>query len=226
MEKLKGEAERISRDSGIACEVLTAEGKVSDMIVQAVCEMDYGLVVIGTHGFKGLRQKLFGADILKLVSRVPIPVFVMQEGSPLVETVGKIVLPVGGHHNFGLAVSAAQFFGSIFNTEVHLYSIHKPGFDWSQQLITNIEDTVRKLEENGIKVIRVKEEQDGFSTGYARQTLRYAKKVNANIMLIMSVSSADEYNAEKVYKETVLLNEYNIPVMCAGGGSPGYASNI
>ncbi|MCX6303994.1 MAG: universal stress protein [Bacteroidetes bacterium] len=218
-DRLTAEAESISKNNGISCEVLIKEGSVFDMIANTVCEKDYDLMVIGTHGATGIRQKLFGADILKLVARVPVPVLVVQEDSPLVETFSRIVLPVGSHDNFHQAVNAVLLFAGIYDVEVHLYSIHKPGFDWPLQMLTNIEESTRKFEERGVRMIRIKEEQTDFSPGYARQTLRYARSIGADTMWMMSVASQEYYYMAKAYKEAMLLNDAHLPVLCAGGGA-------
>jgi nucleotide-binding universal stress UspA family protein len=217
--KLNQEADTIRETTGVACEVLMKEGNVLELITYMVCERDYDLMVIGTHGFSGIRQKIFGADILKLVAKVPIPVMVLQEDSRLVEDFKCIVLPVASHENFRQAVEAVLLFAAIYDVEVHLYSIHKPGFEWPMQLLNNIEETTRKFEELGVRMIRIKEDQDDFSQGYAKQTLRYARSIGADTMWMMSVASQEYYYMAKVYQEAMLLNEYHLPVVCAGGGS-------
>jgi DhnA family fructose-bisphosphate aldolase class Ia len=68
-------------------------------------------------------------------------------------------------------------------------------------------------------MIRIKEDQDDFSQGYAKQTLRYARSIGADTMWMMSVASQEYYYMAKVYQEAMLLNEYHLPVVCAGGGS-------
>ncbi len=142
---------------------------------------------------------------------------VVQEDSPLVESFRKIVLPFGSHDTFRFAVDAVLLFAAIYDVEVHLYSIYKPGFEWPVQMLANIEETIKKFEERGVRMIRIKEEQDGFSQGYARQTLQYAQKNGADILAMMSVASEEYYYMSKSYKEAILLNEFHLPVLCAGG---------
>ncbi|MDP1621014.1 MAG: universal stress protein [Bacteroidales bacterium] len=215
--KLQADAEYFRQNEGVTCDVLIREGKVIDMIHLAAREKDFDLMVIGTHGFSSLRQKLFGADILKLVAKVPMPVLVLQEGTQVVESFTKILLPVGSHENFQAAVEAVLFFAGLYDVEVHLYSIVKPGFEWPKQMLTNIEEAERIFEENDVRVIRIKEEQDDFSPGYARQTLRFARTIGADAIVIMSAASQEYYFMAKDYKETMLLNDDHLPVLCAGG---------
>ena len=214
---LQAEAEKIRQTSGLNCENLIIEGNIFDVIPNVVCEKDYDLMVIGTHGIKGIRQMLFGADILKLVAKIPLPVLVVQEESPFIVSFHKLVLPVSSHVTFQSAVEAVLLFAGIYPIEVHLYSVHKPGFIWSDQLLKNIEEATQQFEARGVKMIRVKEEQNVYSQGYAKQTLNYAHSVGADAIWMISIPSKEEYYQAQPYKEAVLLNEFYIPVLCTGG---------
>ncbi|MFZ4520550.1 MAG: universal stress protein [Bacteroidales bacterium] len=218
IEKLKEEASLISKVEGVPCDVIVKTGNVLEQIVVMVCEKEYDLVVIGTHGSAGIRQKLFGADILKLVAKIPVPVMVVSEESPLIEEFNRIVLPVGSHDNFNQGVDAVLLLAGIFDVEVHLYSIQKPGFEWPARMLANIDETTRRFTEKGVKLVRKKEDQDDFSQGFARQTIRYARLIGADVLWMMSVASEDYYYMSKTYKESILFNEDHLPVLCAGGG--------
>ena len=159
-EKLLLDAERVHQNTAVTYDILLQEGNLFDSIPQTVCEKDYDLMVIGTHGVHGVRQMLFGADILKLVAKIPIPVLIVQEDSRLIDPFQKVVLPVGSHDTFNLAVDAVLLFAEMFDIEVHLYSIQKPGFEWPMQLLTNIEETTRRLKEHGVRMLRIKEDQE------------------------------------------------------------------
>ena len=211
-------ATSISSQNGIACDILIREGNIFDVIPYVTCEHDFDLMIIGTHGIKGIRQMLFGANILKLIAKISIPVLVVQEESSMIEAVKKIVLPVSSHESFTAAIDAVMFFSKVFNLEVHLYSIHKPGFDWPEQMLTNIEVATRMFESKGIPMIRVKEDQNVYSLGYAKQTLNYAHSVGADFICMMSVPSKEYYYFAPADKESMILNEFYLPILCAGGG--------
>ena len=217
--KLNIAAEMVRQTAGIVCEVEIKAGDILDMIAFIVSERNYDLMVIGTHGFQGIRQKIFGADILKLVERIPIPVLVVQEESPMVQAGLKLLVPVSSHDNFSEMLESLLLFITIYNMEVHLYSIHKPGFEWPPQMLANIDFGEKWCNEKGVRMVRVKEEQKGFSTGYARQTIQYAHTAGTDAIWMISAESRDYYSFAKDYKETILLNEFHLPVLCVGGGA-------
>jgi len=216
--KLEEESLLAANQSGQDCQYLIKEGAVFETLTNVACENDFSLMVIATHGLRGIRQKLTGPDILRLVVKLPLPVLVVPEHAKLVDSFDKIVLPVSSHDSFQPAIDAMSFFSRIFNTEIHLYSVYKQGFEWPKQLIINIESATEQFEKNGVRLKRVKEDQTIYSLGYARQTLKYAETISADSICIMSAQSKDYYYFAQSDKESILLNELNLPVLCVGGG--------
>jgi nucleotide-binding universal stress UspA family protein len=212
------EAQMIKEQEGLNCDVIIKEGTLFEVIANEAVEKDYDLMVVGTHGIRGIKQMLFGADILKLVVRIPFPALVVQEESPLIESFHKVVLPVSSHEAFRSAIDAILDYSDVFDFDVHLYSINKPGFAWSEQMLKNIEEATRLLKEKGIRMTRVKEDQQVYSLGFAKQTVKYANSVGADALLMISVPTEENYYFAQSDKETMLLNEFRIPVVCNGGG--------
>jgi nucleotide-binding universal stress UspA family protein len=214
--QLNFEADAIRIQYALQCEVLIQPGNLFDVIPALTVEDDFDLMVIGTHGIKGVKQLLFGANILKLVEKISIPVLVIQEETPLVTSFTKIILPVSSHESFISSVDAVIFFAKLYDAEVVLYSINKPGFDWPEQLLYNIEQACRLFEKEGVRMTRIKEEQNVYSMGYARQTLKYAQAAVASAICMMSVPSQEYYYFAHTDKETLIINDAHIPVLCLG----------
>jgi nucleotide-binding universal stress UspA family protein len=214
--QLTTEAERVKEFTGKECEILLKEGSIFEVIPQVACDQCFDLMVIGTHGIHGIKQHFMGANILKLVSRIHTPVLVVQKDSLLVENFRTLVMPVSSHVDFHKEIDSVLLFTSLFGTEVHLYSIFKPGFEWPEQTLKNIEDAKATFESNGVHMTRVKEEQKVFAQGYAKQTLLYAGSVGADLISVMSTPSDDYYYFAAADKEALLLNDMHLPVLCTG----------
>ncbi len=214
---LEEKARQVHMESGLDCDILIRTGSIFDAIPYVSCEHDFDLMVIGTHGIHGFRQKMLGSDILKLVEKISIPVLVVQPDSILKNSFENLVLPVSSHDNFPAVVDAAILFAKLFGSSVCLYSVIKAGFDWPEKLLTNIEYATRKFEEEGVAMHRVKEDQNVYSIGFAKQTINYSHSVNADAICIITPSSKEFYYFAPSDKEALLLNESRIPVLCAGG---------
>jgi nucleotide-binding universal stress UspA family protein len=213
--KLAEKAAETSSRYKVNCESKVSEGSIFKEIQAETEENDYILVIIGTHGVRGLKQKLMGADILKIITKVPVPTLVIQSTSPLRTSFNKIVLPVATHLAYENILQAVVIIGNLFKPEIHIYSIERPGFEWPEQLKKNLELTKEIFDENGIRYIRVNEKQTVLSVGFARQTLQYAQKTGADMIAMMSVSSEEYHYFAQQDKENLLTNDSGIPVLCA-----------
>jgi nucleotide-binding universal stress UspA family protein len=208
-------AELASAKYRVPCEGKVRQGSIYKDILAETDENDYLLVVIGTHGVRGLKQKLLGADILKVITKLPVATLVVQSTSPFRTDFHKIVLPVATHVAYDNILKSVVLIGKIFNSEVHIYSIERPGFEWPDALKKNLEKTKSLFEENGISYIRVNEKQTVLSVGFAIQTIQYAEKAGADMIAMMSVSSEEYHYFAQQDKENMLTNDIGIPVLCA-----------
>ena len=140
LEQMKNLASEAEKSSSIQFDFLVKKGSVLTEIAQASNDEHFKLMVIGSHGYKGLREKVFGADILKLLRNIPIPVLSVQKGCRIPENgFNTILFPVSSHEAFNHKIEAALFFAKLFSSEVHLYSVEKPGVKLSQNAIDNIQ---------------------------------------------------------------------------------------
>jgi nucleotide-binding universal stress UspA family protein len=199
----------------INCEGKVRTGSIYKDILAEVEEDGYSLVVIGTHGVKGLKQKLLGSDILKVITKIPVPVLVVQSTSQNRTEFNKIILPVATHQAYENILKAVVMIGKLFDPEVHIYSIERPGYEWPEMLKKNLDKTILIFDEHGIKYRRINEKQTVLSIGFAFQTMQYARKTGADMIAMMSVSSEEYHYFAQQDKENLLTNETGIPVLCA-----------
>jgi hypothetical protein len=171
--------------------------------------------VIGTHGPRGIRQTLFGADILKLVRRMARPSLVVQETTPTENTFDRIVMPVAGHHDIDGLVSAVAMLARLHASEVHIYQLVRPNEEPSPQLIANKERMMASLTEAHVRCVEVQEPPTHFSIGFAEPTIRYAERIGAGCIAMMAHASNDHRYIADAEKERLLTNDASIPVLCA-----------
>ncbi len=173
------------------------------------------LMVCATHGLRGLRQSLFGSDILKLVRNVELPTLVVQAQSPVENAFPVIVMPVAAHAGIDHLLTVVSMLAKAFGSAVHIYQLVRPGEVPSDELIANKARMVEWLEKEGIPVKTVEEPSTSFSVGFSWPTIDYAKRVGAGCIAIMSVASEEYRYIADAEKERLLTNEPGIPVLCA-----------
>lgn len=192
-------------------------GTVFDAIPKKAQDERISLCVMCTHGIRGLRQMLLGADILKVVKNMPVPVIVVQEKAAIpARGIKKILLPAGGHEDFDkLSESLAQL-AKQSAAEISIYSIEKPGLAYTETMNHNLSEAKTIFERQRVPFKRIKEDAAFVSVGFARQTLQYAHENGMELIAVMSNSTAENAYFAQADKEQLLTNEYNIPVLCAG----------
>lgn len=84
-EDILAAARRRVLDEGVACDmalVETCAGRVSDLVVEHARSWPADLIVIGTHGRRGIRRALLGSDAEDIVRRASVPVLLLRGADP------------------------------------------------------------------------------------------------------------------------------------------------
>lgn len=74
-------AARLADQEGVACETVLREldtGHAADAIVKEAVDKSCGLIVMGTHGRRGLQRIVLGGDSEKVLRRSPVPVVLVR----------------------------------------------------------------------------------------------------------------------------------------------------
>jgi nucleotide-binding universal stress UspA family protein len=74
-------AEEVARKSGVKANVALLEspgGPAADAIVRQAKKVKADLIVIGTHGRRGVRRMLMGSDAEQVVRNSPVPVMLVR----------------------------------------------------------------------------------------------------------------------------------------------------
>ncbi|MBL7940933.1 MAG: universal stress protein [Flavobacteriales bacterium] len=211
LEAMRAQATKADGTGRVAFKLL--EGDFMKRIAEETAN-DHSLMVLGTHGPRGLRQKLFGADILKLVRHSSIPSLVVQDRTDTEQLFERIVLPVAAHSDIDRLLDLVCALGKAFASEVHLYQLMRPMEEPSEELLANRAKMLERLKRESLRYIEVNEPSTTFSIGFAEPTIRYAERIGAGCIAIMSRAS-DEYRyIADAEKERLLANDASIPVLC------------
>lgn len=177
--------------------------------------IDPMLVVIGTHGIKGIKQHLFGAHILKLVQSILYPCVVVQENT-VVNPNGfeKILMPVGPHKQFHIKVEQTAMVAAFHHSTVLQYEIERTHIETNEFVLKNKRQAKEYFTEKGTRFSELIEETKVISLGYARQTIQYASDNHYDLISVMSDVPAEDIYLGRTDKENILTNPTGIPVLC------------
>jgi nucleotide-binding universal stress UspA family protein len=208
------EYENLIREAGLVVESEVRKGALNAEVASFVKESTPSLVVIGTHGKKGVVQQLLGSKILKLVMGIMAPVLVVSDFSDVVEGgYKKVLLPVAPHLNFLNKVKTTKDLLAK-DGKILLFTVLKPGVDLSDSLLANIEAAENFLTENDINWERIRVGgSEHFSVGFSSETIKYAKSNEIDLISIMTEVSDENHYFGKIDKENILINEDGLAVL-------------
>lgn len=159
------------------------EGKVYKEVVNQAKESDVWLVVAGTHGSSGFEEFWIGSNANKIVSSAPCPVITIRAGIPIERHLDKIVMPLDSTPETRQKVPFISDLAAMFNAEVHILVMYTTNVDQVREYVHSYaKQSATYFRKNNVKHQIVEIEVDNISTA----TLDYAKKIDANLIGIMT----------------------------------------
>jgi nucleotide-binding universal stress UspA family protein len=76
--KIVADAVRIGAERGVTVATAVAEGAPADRVVDAVKQSGFDLVVMGSHGHRGMERALLGSTAERVILQAPCPVLVVK----------------------------------------------------------------------------------------------------------------------------------------------------
>jgi nucleotide-binding universal stress UspA family protein len=79
--KIVADAARLGAGCGVTVATAVVEGAAADRVVDAVKQSGFDLVVMGSHGHRGVERALLGSTTERVIVNAPCPVLVVKERS-------------------------------------------------------------------------------------------------------------------------------------------------
>ena len=207
---------KILKDENLPYSISIGKGKFFSTVDMAVAKTGADLVIVGTHGKTGLRQNLFGSNILKLVQSLKVSSLVVQDTSVFPKSgFEKILFPLAENVDFVNKAKHVSEFAKMFNSTICLYSVDKSISGFSTEISHSLKEVNSIFDKEKVKNNYCSEEATEFSVGFARQAIAHAHNNDISLISILSdVAKVNTYFGT-VDKENILMNKYAIPVFCA-----------
>ena len=187
-----------------------SKGSIFKAIAEFANEKEASLVVMGTHGMKGM-QKLTGSWALKVIVKSKVPFIVVQDPPPDQERYHNIVFPIDFRNENKEKIKMAIFMGKYFESKIHLLVATTNDKGLIKKTKINLNFAIKYLIQNNIEY----EIHEIPKSNLAQQTLDFALKINADLILIVTtknITFADYViGASEQY---IIANSSKIPVCC------------
>jgi len=212
LSKLENLAEDVFSESGVSCSALVRRGSIYDTIGEVAKELNATLVVMATHGVKGL-QHIFGSRAIKVIYRAEQVPFVVVQQRPIGEHGYKnIVLP------FSFGVESKQklawtiHLNKIFDCTFHILAESDDDEFIARKIKNNLVFAERYLKKHNCKYTV---HHAPKNTAFHKDIIKFAASIFADMIIIMTSEDKDwsDYFSGP-NEQDIIANPAQIPVFC------------
>ena len=225
IEPTKAKLEKIANESfdkyKIKPEVLVREGNIFKTITEIANNNKAKLVVMGTHGVKGI-QKLTGSWALKVISGTNTP-FVVVQSSPRSKKIENVVFPIDYKKENKQKLKQARLLAKHYDINFILVVAKDIVNDqFKKKTKTNLNYVKGFFKQNNIsfKVVAI-----GGTDSSAEATLKYVAENMPDLIMILTNRNLhiQDYMLG-VEEQKIIANPQKIPVMVINPRKVLYAS--
>jgi nucleotide-binding universal stress UspA family protein len=187
-----------------------SKGSIFSAIADFVNDKEASLVVMGTHGMKGM-QKLTGSWALKVIVKSKVPFIVVQDPPNDQERYHNIVFPVDFKKENKEKIKMAIYMGKYFESKIHMLVTVATDPSLIKKTKINLNFAIKYFIQNNIEY-EIHEVPKG---DFAEQTLEFSQKINADLILIVTtknITFADYMIGAS--EQAIIANSSKIPVCC------------
>jgi nucleotide-binding universal stress UspA family protein len=207
--KLNEVAAKAANSLGVKPDVAIKEGTIFKAISKAAEELNAVLVVMGTHGMKGL-QKLTGSWALKVIVGSKVP-FIVIQAPPKEKDLANIVFPVDFRTENKEKLKWVEFVSTFLKTKIYLLSSANKDGAVDSRTKANVIFSKKFLDEKNINYELAISDGNG---SFSQETMNFAQKIEADIIIAMTTRDIAFHDyvlgAQEQY---IIANEAKIPVL-------------
>lgn len=210
LEKCNEIADNTFKKHFLKPKVVVKKGSIFTAIGEAAKETNASLIIMGTHGIKGM-QKLTGSWALKVIVHSEVPFIIVQE-PPKSKKFKKIVFPIDFKVENKEKNQWVNYLAKHYQSKFFLITQDIKDKVFKRRINSNIVFAKKYLTSRNVEFeIHTAPAKTKFWKG----TLSHAKEINADLILIMAtrdIGVADY--AFGANEQNILANPEGIPVMC------------
>jgi nucleotide-binding universal stress UspA family protein len=201
--------------AGVTVNYMVKSGSIFTDIASAASELKAALIIMGTHGAKGM-QKLFGSFAIKVITSTHVPFLVVQDKFTGTE-LDKIAVPLDESQESLQIEQAVSGLAELLGSEVHLLTEKK--VDSNLKLKTAVHSGLvsKQLKEKGIGYVT---EILPKKKGYSNDVVNYTKSHGINLIAFAyhSDSLLPQFDT---FAQSLITNKEGVPVLVINSKEAG-----
>lgn len=208
--KISDEIAEKFKNTDVKSKIVVRSGNIFTTIVELADEIKARIVVMGTHGIKGM-QKFLGSWALKVIAGSKSPFIVVQD-HPKKEIYKDIVLPVNYRKENKEVINWANYFAKSFGAKFHIFYAKHTDSNFLRGVESNLLFVNKYFTQKGVK-FEVKSASG--TKDFQNEVVEYSKEINADAILLNTTRDIGfiDYvlGAQEQY---IIANDEKIPVIC------------
>lgn len=206
--KLEGIAKGL-QTPGLKVTALTKRGSIFETIGETADSLDTNLVVMGTHGIKGM-QFITGSRAIKVITSSSAPFVVVQKKALRPAGFKNIVLPLDLTAKIKAKLYWAAYLGKKFGATFHIFVKEEKDEFLAKSVRNNLASAESLFMQEGIQYTVTHDTEGG---DFADQTISFASGKDADLIVIMTNQGRVSFKFGPD-DQRVIANVSQIPVMC------------
>jgi nucleotide-binding universal stress UspA family protein len=175
-------SQNIKKKNGLNVNSIVTSGWVKEEILETAKNIRADIIIMGTHGVKGVREFITGSNTFRIANEAQCPVLSIQKN---IDKMGfrNIIVPFRDHPHSREKVDYAIGMAKIYGAKISVLGIDTDD-DKAQfkKLVLEAEQIKHIVEKHGIEcTVKVKS-----SPYLVEKVLKYAEKKNADLIVIMA----------------------------------------
>jgi nucleotide-binding universal stress UspA family protein len=219
-EQINNLADTIQKSYNIKVYTLCFTGSISGVIAETVVDKSIDIVIMGTHGAHGFKEFFVGSNAYKTVNMCPCPVLTVQSD---IEKLGfaNIILPIDDCFDSRQKVNFTLALAKNYASKVHILGLADEDVD-PDKFKVKIESVENLIRKSGLSF----ETHIVNSSDFALDTLRYARKVKADLITILT-DHESKYNGKfmGLFGQQV-VNHSKVPVLSVHPTHVGVSDSV
>ena len=189
-------------------------GNFVSEIGHAAAEVGANLIIMGTHGPKGLFQTVTGGDAMKVVSHSEKPFIVVQDKGIKDTGYDDILVPLDMTEDSKQKLDEVADIAKYFNSKVYIIAKFEKDKSLFAKLKNNVHFAKKYFLEKGLELeIKV---SDPKGEAFDNQIIEYAKEIDADLIAIINSLKWNIFGSlfSSRREEEIITNTAKIPVLC------------
>jgi nucleotide-binding universal stress UspA family protein len=208
--KLKLKTQELKKNFMVSSHPVVKTGNIFDTINDVSHEYKAEMVVMGTHGIKGI-QKIIGSRALKVITNSKMPFVVIQD-KPQSSKFDKIVFPIDFRTENKEKVNYVNYLAANFNAKFLVFKRKVKDKGFKKKIASNLLYVETFLKNNNVQYELFNAEGD---MSFEKEIVKFSKDQGADLILVLTTRDINFIDYLVAAKEQyVIANPEKIPVMC------------